>query len=58
VVPGKKNRHERMMDVRVRLAKDYMDPEELMKAVDHLFFELDQLIHEVEELKAAARMKL
>lgn len=55
VVPGKKNRHERLMDLRLKFNRLYDHSPVLLSAVDNLYFELDLLIHEVEELKGKAK---
>lgn len=51
------DRHEKLYRARLRLGRGFRDPGEMLEAVDWLFFELDVLIHEVEELKAAAKEK-
>lgn len=46
--PKRRDRHEKLMDQRVALSLGKIDAR---NAVDYLFFELDLLMHQVEELK-------
>lgn len=65
IKPPKKTRHE-LMDAWVRLVnalvgnhRSVIDTEltELAEGLDYLFFEVDKLIHEVEELKAKLKRR-
>lgn len=50
----KKDRHDKIMDARVKLAARFDQgwiKTGLGEAIDYLFYELDLLIYEVEELK-------
>lgn len=53
--PKRRDRHEKLMDERVRFSMGFLDPRAAKEAIDHLFFEVDLLIHEVEELKKKAK---
>lgn len=49
--PKRRDRHEKLMDVRVKYNQGFMGSDVTRDAVDYLFFEIDLLIHQVEELK-------
>lgn len=48
---GRRDRHQKLDDVRIALALGYKDQGRMYDAVDYLFYEIGILLLEVEELK-------
>lgn len=50
-MPSKMDRHERLMRARIDAMRTWVNDSKLREGMDWLFFELDQVFYEIEELR-------